>query len=158
VCWNLAHQTVSGAPAEAASKPATLGFLPGALHYNSLNCPASQWSNGSLRANGRLCRATVVNSAVAEVRGHQTVRCSKTTSDSNGQLLRTLTDALTWRAPDSAQWLSDGARTVRCAHHQQSLPMARKWLGAINTPQPPHSLASKYSEHSIHCKSKRLHS
>jgi hypothetical protein len=31
-------------------------------------------------------------------------------------------------------------------------------VGAINTPQPPHSLASKDSEHSIHCKSKRLHS
>jgi hypothetical protein len=25
-------------------------------------------------------------------------------------------------------------RTVRCAHHQQTLPTARKWLGAINTP------------------------
>jgi hypothetical protein len=49
-------------------------------------------------------------------------------------------------------------RTVRCAHRQQPLPTARKWLGAINTPQPPHSLASKFSEHPIHCKSKRLHS
>jgi hypothetical protein len=30
--------------------------------------PVSQWSNGSLRANGRLCRATVVNIATTEVR------------------------------------------------------------------------------------------
>jgi hypothetical protein len=48
--------------------------------------------------------------------------------------------------------------TVRCAHRQQSLPTARKWLGAINTPQPPHSLVSKFSEHPIHCKNKILHS
>jgi hypothetical protein len=40
------------------------------------DCPVSQPSNGSLRANERLCRATVVNSASAEVRGHWTVRCA----------------------------------------------------------------------------------
>jgi hypothetical protein len=48
--------------------------------------------------------------------------------------------------------------TIWCAHRQQPLPTARKWLGAINTPQSPHSLASKHSKHPIHCKSKRLHS
>jgi hypothetical protein len=32
------------------------------------DCPLSQRSNSSLRANGRLCRATVVNSGAAEVR------------------------------------------------------------------------------------------
>jgi hypothetical protein len=26
----------------------------GVLRYNSPDCPVSQWSNGSLRANGRL--------------------------------------------------------------------------------------------------------
>jgi hypothetical protein len=71
VCWNLAHRTVSGAPAEAASKPTTLGFLPGVLRYNSSDCPVSQRSNGSLRTNGRLCRATVCNSTAAEVRAQK---------------------------------------------------------------------------------------
>jgi hypothetical protein len=33
-----------------------------------------------------------------------------------------------------------------------------KWLEAINTTQPPPSMASKYSEHHIHCKSKAKHS
>jgi hypothetical protein len=37
-----------------------------------------------------------------------------------------------------------------------------QWLGsgwgAINTPQPRHSLAPKYSKHLTYCKSKRLHS
>jgi hypothetical protein len=39
----------------------------GALRYNSPDCPVSQRSNGSLRANGRLQNATVVNSAATEV-------------------------------------------------------------------------------------------
>jgi hypothetical protein len=51
VCWNLVHRTVSGAPAEAASKPATLGFLPGVLHYNSPDCPVChrtvRWASGA---------------------------------------------------------------------------------------------------------------
>jgi hypothetical protein len=37
-------------------------------------------------------------------------------------------------------------------------PTARKWLEAINIPQPPPSIASKCSEHHIHCKSKVHHS
>jgi hypothetical protein len=49
-------------------------------------------------------------------------------------------------------------RTVRCAHRQQPLPTARKWLGAINTPQPPHSLASKFLEVHIQYKSYNIHS
>jgi hypothetical protein len=49
-------------------------------------------------------------------------------------------------------------QTIRYAHRQQPLPMARKWLGAINTPQPPHSLASKSSEVHIQYKSYNIHS
>jgi hypothetical protein len=33
-------------------------------------------------------------------------RVYKTTRHSNGQLLQTLMDTLTWRTPDSEQWLS----------------------------------------------------
>jgi hypothetical protein len=49
-------------------------------------------------------------------------------------------------------------RTVRCAHHQQKQPTVRKWLEAINTPQPPHSKPSKYSELPNQYKSKANHS
>jgi hypothetical protein len=49
-------------------------------------------------------------------------------------------------------------RTVRCTHRQQPFPTARKWLGAINTPPPPHSLASKFSEDHIQYKSSSTHS
>jgi hypothetical protein len=40
---------------------------------------------------------------------YRTVRCSKTTKTPTVDQLRTLTVALTWRAPDSAQWLFGGA-------------------------------------------------
>jgi hypothetical protein len=40
-------------------------------------------------------------------------------------------------------WLAH--RTVRCAHRQQPLPTATLVVGAINTPQPPHFKASKFS-------------
>jgi hypothetical protein len=36
-------------------------------------------------------------------------------------------------------------RTVRCACRQQSSPTATLVVGAINTPQPPHFMASKFS-------------
>jgi hypothetical protein len=49
-------------------------------------------------------------------------------------------------------------RTVRCARRQQKQPTARKWLEAINTPQPPHSKPSKHSELPIQYKSKANHS
>jgi hypothetical protein len=35
------------------------------------NCPVIQWSNGSLRANGSLQNATVMNNVVAEVRAQK---------------------------------------------------------------------------------------
>jgi hypothetical protein len=78
------------------------------------DCSVSHRSNDSLRANGRLCTATMLNSVATKVEHrsqrspdcpvwHRAVRCSKRTRRSNGQLLQMLTDALTWRAPDSEQ-------------------------------------------------------
>jgi hypothetical protein len=113
----LAHRTVSGAPSTRTSKPTTLGNSPDPLRYNSPDCPVSQRSNGSLRANGRLQKCIVANSAAqkSEHRSqrspdclvwHQTVRCSKKIKGSNGQQLQTLRDALTGRTPDSEHCLS----------------------------------------------------
>jgi hypothetical protein len=48
--------------------------------------------------------------------------------------------------------------SVRCAHRQQKQPTAGKWLGAINTPQLPHSKKSKFFEVPIQYKSKAKHS
>jgi hypothetical protein len=81
----------------------------GTLHYNSQDYLVNQPSNSSLHANDHLPRWTVqVRSQSAEVRGHRTVRCSKTTKAPTVDQLRTLMVALTWRAPDSAPKLSSG--------------------------------------------------
>jgi hypothetical protein len=121
----MAHRTVSGPPDQALSKPVTLGFLPRALHYNSPDYPVSQRSNGSLRANGRLRRGTVPNSAV-----QKSPDCPVQQKDK--RLQRPTAPNPNGRAnvARTGQWTV----TVWCAHRQQPLPTARKWLGAINTP------------------------
>jgi hypothetical protein len=89
---------------------------------------------------------------------HRTVRCSKTTNAFNDQLLRTLTNVLTWHARTVNSDCPVAHRTVWCVHHQQPLPTARKWLGGYKYPQPPHSLVSKFSEVHIQYKSSSIHS
>jgi hypothetical protein len=66
-------------------------------------------------------------------------------------------------APNPNGWVTwrrtrQGTVPVRCAHRQQPPQRLWKWLGAINTPQPPHSYPSMHSKHQIQYKSKRLHS
>jgi hypothetical protein len=59
----MAHRTLFGALGPYTLKPTTLENSAGVPRYNSLDCPVSQRSNGSLRANGRLQKCTVSNSA-----------------------------------------------------------------------------------------------
>jgi hypothetical protein len=134
VCWFLAHRT-----RQTPSKPATLrnSRAASAIIHQIVRWASGATANWCQRSTAKaFYREQCLNrSQSAEVRGHLIVRCSKTTSDSNGQLLRTLTVALAWRAPNNAH--SDCPmvhRTVWCAHRQQPLPTARNWLGAINTP------------------------
>jgi hypothetical protein len=53
-------------------------------------------------------------------------------------------------------WLAH--RTVRCAIRQKPSPTVILVVGAINTPQPPHFNASKFSAIKPHTRSSRLHS
>jgi hypothetical protein len=66
-----AADSVRCAPSQLADEQATLENSADVLHYNSPDYPVSQRSNGSLRANDQLCRATVVNSAATEVRAQK---------------------------------------------------------------------------------------
>jgi hypothetical protein len=74
-----------------------------------------------------------------------TVRCGTRLSNapicqsSNG---RTLT--VRWCGWRTGQ-CSVAHRTVRCAHRQTAFPTAILVVGAINTPQPPHFKASKFT-------------
>jgi hypothetical protein len=131
------------------------------LRYNSPDCPVSQRSNSSLRANGRLrrvyndehCRAEV-RAAKSEVTGRSGVAPDCPVQQDDKALQRST-------APDP-NGCTDVAHTRQCTvtvrwrtgHRQQNQPMARSSWEAINTPQPPHSLSSKLSEIFIHCKSK----
>jgi hypothetical protein len=49
-------------------------------------------------------------------------------------------------------WLAH--RTVRCAIRQQSSPTTTLVVGAINTPQPPHFKASKFSANTFNTRAK----
>jgi hypothetical protein len=145
VWWKMVHRTLSGAPAWRPPNQPLSGFgqarstiihrtvwcatgLSGELAEQQL--PVRQWSTAQ------------------SVQWWTVPQCSKMTRRPNGQLFRTLMVALTWRTPDSAQWLSDAPIGSR------NQPTARSGWEAINTPQPPHSLPSKPSEIFIHCKSK----
>jgi hypothetical protein len=74
-----------------------------------------------------------------------TIRCTTglfggpAARSSNG---RTLT--VGWRGWRTGQ-CPVAHRTVRCAHQQQSSPTTTLVVGDINTPQPPHFKASKFS-------------
>jgi hypothetical protein len=108
----MVHRTVSGAPGSYNSKPATLGNsrARSTIIHQTVRCatrlsgePAEQRLPARQRSTDRM------NTGQEEVREHRTVRCGKTTKAPTVDRLRTLTIALTWRAPDSAQWLSGGA-------------------------------------------------
>jgi hypothetical protein len=134
----------------------------GALRYNSPDFPVIQWSNGSLRGNARLTRWTVMNSVASEVRAQKSevtglsgVALDCLVQQDDKALKQWTAPNPNGRAPDSEQWQSGAP--LDCSVHP-SPATARKWLGAINTPQPPHSKSSKPSEIFIHCKSKVQHS
>jgi hypothetical protein len=150
VCCQVARRTVSGAPGLRPSEPATLGNSLGALCYNSPDCLVCigyvWWAIGATvtTRNGRLQKQTVkwtvrvgVRAEKSERTGH--VRCGTGLSGSTtGQRLQ--------RSTTVNSTCPVRHRTVRCAHRQQKQSIARKWLEAINTPQPPPSMASKFSE------------
>jgi hypothetical protein len=105
--------------------------------------PAKQWL---LRANGRLQKTLIALQCAQKSEHaqkahrtvyrtcpvhHRTVRCLRCQKlqryESNGRVT----------------WLVH--RTVRCAMRQKPSPTVLLVVGAINTPQPPHFNASKFS-------------
>jgi hypothetical protein len=138
-----------------ASEQATLENSLGALRYNSLDCPVCtghvRWVSGATVTVRQRSTAKVYNDeqCAAEVRAASGTGLSGATT---GQRLQRSTRS----KPQRAWWRGTHQtvncdcpvhhRTVRCDHRQQKQSMARKWLEAINTPQPPPSRASKFSE------------
>jgi hypothetical protein len=176
VWCQVAHQTLSGAPGPGANEPATLGNSLGSLRYNSPDCPVCtrhvRWDSGAT-ANWHQRSTAKVNSSEqcpAEVRAQKSevtrhVRCGTGLSGiAKEQRVPTVNSSKLQRARwrGAYRTVNSGCpvrhRTVRCAHRQQSQLTARKWLEAINTPQPPPFKASKFSEILIQYKSNSIHS
>jgi hypothetical protein len=65
---------------------------------------------------------------------HRTVRCNYRTRVPMVNSLQTPTDVLTWRAPDSEQYLSGAPPDYTVCPSPAKPAYARKWLEAINTP------------------------
>jgi hypothetical protein len=119
-CWKMAHRTVRCATGQCSVHQAVQQMnqpLSGIPVAHSAIIHRTVWcANGATASSHQ--RSTVQSeqkwtvphrSQSAEVREHRTVRCSKTTKAPTVDQLRTLTIALAWRAPDSAQRLSGGA-------------------------------------------------
>jgi hypothetical protein len=142
---------VSGAPGQPPSEQATLrnSEAHSAIIHRTVQCairlssePAEQRLPARQRSTVQSYSALLYcnRSQSAEVRGHRIVRCG---TDCSVQLEDKHLQRSTALNPN---FYADVARTgqctmtVRCAHRQQPSPMARKWFGAINTPN-----------HLIHC-------
>jgi hypothetical protein len=113
------HRTLSGAPGPRPSEQATLGFLLGALHYNSPDCPVCtkyvQWASGATTTARQQSTAKVnideqctteVRAAKWEVTRY--VQCGIGLSGATAPTVKSLQTpmvVLTWRAPDSERYL-----------------------------------------------------
>jgi hypothetical protein len=120
VCWTV-HQTLSGAPGPYRPKPTILGNSKDSLRYNSLDCPVSQRSNDSLRANGRFVRWIVMNNVVqkSEVTGLSNVAPDCPVQQDDKALQRSTAPNPNERADvaRTGQWTVN----VWCANRQQRL-------------------------------------
>jgi hypothetical protein len=131
---------------------ATFGFLEMPLRYNSPDCPV--WHRTVQCASGatataqqstptETCKsATVCRQRAESEQAHRTV--NNTCPVHHRTVRWSQLSELQRSNPNSwVTWLAH--RTVRCIHQQTASPMAILVGGAINTPQPPHFKASKFS-------------
>ena len=70
----------------------------------------------------------------AKSEGHRTVRCRKRTKPPTVDQLQTLTDTLTWRAPNSARCLFGGAPYCPVRPSPAASPTATKVVGGYKYP------------------------
>jgi hypothetical protein len=140
------------------------------------DCPVNQPSNGSLLIQRSTLEMSEQNNATQKSEQqsqrapdcpvwHRTVQCNKMTKAPIVDQLRTLMVALTWRAPDSAQWLSGAApdgpvRTGRSSAPiaSRNQPTVRSGWEAINTPNHLIHFHPSISEFSFIARAKVQHS
>jgi hypothetical protein len=131
----------------------------GVLHYNSPDCPVNQRSNGSLRANGRLCRVNNDEQCQAEVRAQKSegTILSGVALDYPVQQDNKGTNGRLALNPNGC---ADVARTGQCTVSgapmaSRNQPTARSGWEAINTPNHLiHFKPSIFSEFSFIARAK----
>jgi hypothetical protein len=141
----MAHRTVSGAPGPRASEHATLRNFQAVVRYNSPDCPVCtghvRWANRATvtwRQRSSTKWTLYVRAQSREVRAYRcgTGLSGATTGQRFQGSSRSKPQRACWRG--THRTVNSGCpmhhQTVRCAHRQQKLPMARKWLEAINIP------------------------
>jgi hypothetical protein len=128
------------------------------LRYNSPDCPVRQLSNGytapTVVCNEQLmCYSARRSQSRARRRTeHWTVTVRCTTGLSGGPAVRSSNGqnpTAGWRGWRTGQ-CPVAHRTVRCAMRQQPPPTAPLVVGAINTPNHPPFIASKFSAFTLH--------
>jgi hypothetical protein len=166
------HRTVSDAPGRSTPNLPPSGFwkLPSAIIHRTVRCSTGLSgvpSGATATAPTVVCKSNseqwTVRDYARRVRAGTrrrtrqwtvTVRCTTglsggpTCQSSNG---RTLT--VGWHGWHTGQ-CPVAHRTVRCAIRQQPFPTATLVVGAINTPQPPHFKASKFSANTFNTRAR----
>jgi hypothetical protein len=167
VCWKLAHRTIRCATGQCpvhqgrtAVNQSILGkWRRAPLKFIGLSgvppdFPVSQRSNDYLRATVDSDGWIVSQQKLEqEVRGAPDYLVLQEDKASNGRLASNPNGRLTWRRTRQRTVPIRWHRTVRCAHRQQPWPTATRWLGAINTPQPPQHWESMFFRDHIQYKS-----
>jgi hypothetical protein len=110
-----------------------------------------RWGNGATInfTNGRLHNSLTIRSQSQSAKSKRTRQRTATVNSSKPQQSADMARTGQWTVPCLMHH-----RTAWCTHRQQSQPTARKWLEAINTPQPPPFKSSKLLTLLIQYKSK----
>jgi hypothetical protein len=149
----VCHQTVSGAPGRSTPNLPPLGFwdcLSAIIHRTVRGstglsgAPAEQ----RLTAPTVVCKSNSEQCVTVRAESEQAQKAHRTVNSDcpvHHQTVRWPNMSELQRSNPNGwvTWLAH--RTVRCALRQQPSPTATLVVGAINTPQPPHLKASKFS-------------
>jgi hypothetical protein len=151
------HRTVSGAPRESDSEPASFGNL---LRYNSLDCLVSHRTvSGAHRTVRCDSGATTTSRATVDCNAlNARLRAQRSRARAGGTLdnLQGLSgapldsqagpqDRAPMVEPQRSADVAGAPDSGRCAMRLQPSNGHFVVIGAINTPTTPHSLASKFS-------------
>jgi hypothetical protein len=155
----VCHRTMSGAPGTPTPNCSPSGILEATpLQFTGLSgVPTEQWL---LRANGRLQKAlNTLQCAPESEQSQMEHRTLNSVCPVHHRTVRCLRRQKLQRSEYNGQVMWQAHRTVRCATRLSGAPCdnslhktASLVVGAINTPNHPPFIASKFSDNTRHTK------